>query len=198
MSVFALALSAGAALAAPQDYQERLPAAIQDMELVRTEMAGEQLVAYYGETIGRATLRILPAPQADPRGAAGGDPAGTGETPSAQRALFELLAQNLEQGTNALNEGYTTAPVRLRQIEISGDSDLDGTVLICGMVERQQDGGDAGETRGLLDNLCTAQNGSEVIALSITAPYSDDEMQQNLSQAHLAFAGMLIGQLMRP
>lgn len=192
LPVFATLLATGAAFAAPEDYLDRLPQNIRDMERVEAGMVDDQLVAYYGETIGRATLRIFPAPEADPNGAGAQDGAASGVTPSAQRALFELLAANLAEGTAALGEGYTTEQTRLHQVAANDEAGNQTATLLCGTVARM-----VADTNGLLDNICLLQNNGDIIALSITAPHDSGAMRDQLNTAHQLFAVYLIDSLIR-
>ena len=114
-SAVAVFLTTNLVMAAPEDYKNHIPHNIDGMELMDWGLLDDQLVVYYGESIGRATLRVFPAPEADPRGAQSEDPETSGATPAAQRAMLDLLSENLTLGTNALGDGYTTNPVLFTQ-----------------------------------------------------------------------------------
>jgi hypothetical protein len=70
----ALVLASGAAWAAPADYEDRLPQELNGMALQDAELSDDLLIAYYGQSVGRATLRIIPAPETDASGVAGAEP----------------------------------------------------------------------------------------------------------------------------
>lgn len=186
--------------AAPEDYRDRIPRGIHDMELVDWTMMEDELVAYYGETIGRATLRIFPAPAADPGGEHEEEPATSGETPAAQRALLELLTRNLTEGTGALGEGYATNAIRLFTVRLDGSDALGGGALACGFIERAQaeDRVEEGEERMVLsDRICLTQHEDDILAVSITTPHRPNSMRQDMNEAQITFSGLLIGALLR-
>ncbi|MDF3605254.1 hypothetical protein PE067_03215 [Paracoccus sp. DMF-8] len=54
--------------AAPADYQDALPADVLGMTPREAKLDGDRLIVFYGETVGRATVTIAPAPDADPKG----------------------------------------------------------------------------------------------------------------------------------
>lgn len=190
----ALVLASGAAWAAPADYEDRLPQELNGMALQDAELRDDLLIAYYGQSVGRATLRIIPAPEIDASGVAGDEPEVTGESAAAQRVLFQMLDQNLAAGTNALREGFQFSPVRLMGV------DVDGTVIACGVVERLDtaEATDDGEApMKLIDRICTLQNGEDVLALTITTPVRGQQMEQAMSEGQLVFAGTLIGTILQ-
>ncbi|WFE75790.1 hypothetical protein [Roseinatronobacter sp. S2] len=98
----AIFLTTNSVVAAPEDYADYIPHNINDMELMDWTLLDDQFVAYYGEAIGRATLRIFPAPEADPRGEQAENPETSGATPAAQRAMLDLLSENLTRGNQCL------------------------------------------------------------------------------------------------
>lgn len=189
----ALVLASGAAWAAPADYEDRLPQELNGMALQDAEVRDDLLIAYYGQSVGRATLRIIPAPEIDASGVAGAQPEVTGESAAAQRVLFQLLDQNLAAGTNALREGFQFSPVRLMGV------DVEGTVIACGVVERLEtaEATDDEEPMKLIDRICTLQNGEDVLALTITTPVRGQQMEQAMSEGQLVFAGTLIGTILQ-
>lgn len=196
-SAMALLLMTNSLFAAPEDYADYIPHNINDMELVDWSLLEDQLVAYYGETVGRATLRIFPAPEADPRGAQAEDPETSGATPAAQRAMLDLLSENLAVGTNALGDGYTTNPVRLFSINIGGSEAMAGE-LACGVVERshESEGGDE-RARLLKDRVCLTQNGEDIVAVQITSPSRPGAMASSIDEAQITFSGLLIGTIVQ-
>ncbi len=202
LRTFATALAtttiATAAHATPEDYVPHLPVAIIDMELKEHGMQDGELVAYYGETIGRATLRVLGAPEADENGDEDDRSSVSGETPAAQRAMLDLLSRNLSEGTGALGDGYTTDPVRLFQIDIDGTDAFDGS-LACGFIRRQQSEERAGDEEPMVlsDRVCLTQHQDNIIAVSITTPHRAKSMRQDMDQAQISFSGMLIGAILR-
>lgn len=189
----ALVFASGAAWAAPADYEDRLPQELNGMALQDAELRDDLLIAYYGQSVGRATLRIIPAPETDASGVAGAEPEVTGESAAAQRVLFQMLDQNLAAGTNALREGFQFSPVRLMGI------DVEGTVIACGVVERLEtaEATDDEEPMKLIDRICTLQNGEDVLALTITTPVRGQQMEQAMSEGQLVFAGTLIGTILQ-
>lgn len=189
----ALVFASGTAWAAPADYEDRLPQELNGMALQDAELRGDMLIAYYGQSVGRATLRIIPAPETDASGVAGAEPEVTGESAAAQRVLFQMLDQNLAAGTNALREGFQFSPVRLMGV------DVEGTVIACGVVERLEtaEATDDEEPMKLIDRICTLQNGEDVLALTITTPVRGQQMEQAMSEGQLVFAGTLIGTILQ-
>ncbi|MFD1913782.1 hypothetical protein [Halodurantibacterium flavum] len=197
MTALAL-LAATQAAAAPEDYADYIPHNINDMELVDYALLENEFVAYYGETIGRATLRIFPAPGADANGQHAEDPPTSGETPAAQRAMLDLLSRNLSEGTNALGEGYVTNPVRLFMIRIDGGDAMAGS-LACGYIERTQaeDRVEEGaEPMALSDRICLTQDGDDIVSVSITTP-NRPSMPLNVDDAQITFSGLLIGTIIQ-
>ncbi|WP_409700823.1 hypothetical protein [Yoonia sp.] len=191
-SITTALLAPGLALAAPEDYADHVPHNIRDMELQDWSMDDDILTAFYGETIGRATLRIFPAPQADPAGAAAGETSGS--TPAAQRAMLDLLSRNLDVGTNALGDGYTTNPVRLFSIRLDGGDALEGE-LACGYIERVQADERADADAGpmsLSDRICVSQHEDDIISVYITTP-NRESLPLDVESAQINFAGQLIG-----
>ena len=191
----ATSLAATVAHASPEDYADLLPGAINDMQLVESDMVDGSLVAYYGETIGRATLRIEPVLAADPNGAHEKEAVRTGTSPTAQRALYQLLDANIEAGTGALGEGYIFHAPRL--ITVNVDGTVADAELSCATVQREQaeSAVDEGEDRlKLVDRICVFQENDVVISTSITTPMSADGNRDEFYQsAHLQFSGYLIG-----
>lgn len=157
-------LTIGPARAAPQDYRDKLLANVLGMTVKNVRSDDGRLVAFYGETIGRATVTISPSLAADPGGAAA---TGTSPTPSAQRALMQLVDQNLATGTRALGEGYATSTVRVDGLEVNGKRAL------CSLIERSQaeDRVQPGKERiFLLDRICAAQVGEDIVTVHVTTP----------------------------
>lgn len=190
-------LATTAVHALPADYADRLPAAINDMQLIDSDMVDGSLVAYYGETIGRATLRIEPVIPADPNGAHESEDVRTGTSPTAQRALYQLLDANIEAGTGTLGEGYIFHAPRL--ITVNVDGDVADAELSCATVQREQaeDAVDEKKNRlKLVDRICVFQEGDVVISTSITTPMNaDGDRDEFYQSAHLQFSGYLIGGL---
>lgn len=187
------------ALAAPGDYAERLPLAIHDMELQEWDDADGEIVAYYGESIGRATLWIVPAPDADPDGHHESEAQLSGETPASQLALADWTSRNLRNGTAALGDGYTLSAVRNVSIRLDGHESIDDVPISCAVIERQQaeDAVEDGKERlDLVDRICTIQNGEDVLITSITTPHNETHQDQ-VQQQQLMFAGLLLGSLVR-
>lgn len=197
-TALATTMIATAAAASPENYVEHLPVAVIDMELKEHGMRDGELVAYYGETIGRATLRVFKAPLADVDGDESVQSTVSGETPAAQKAMLDLLSQNLAEGTGALGEGYTTDPVRLFQINVDGTDAFDGS-LACGFIRREQSEERAGEEEPMVlsDRVCLTQHRNDIIAVSITTPHRPKSMRQDMDQAQISFSGMLIGAILR-
>jgi len=177
-------LSAIPAWAVPADYKDVLPADVLGMTPKQVREEGGRLVVFYGESVGRATLTVSPAPEADPDGAE----AMEGDTPSAQRVLMQLVESNLAAGTGALGPGYATAPVQVNSL------DVDGRKALCALVERSQaeDSVEEGKEQiFLLDRICAAQNGEDVISVSVTTPITED-MRRKITSDQLGFSGILI------
>lgn len=183
--------------ASPADYADRLPSAINDMELIESKTVQGSLVAYYGESIGRATLRIEPIIPADPKGAHESENVRSGTSPTAQRALYQLLDANIEAGTGALGEGYIFHAPRLIAVNIDGN--VADAELSCATVQREQaeDAVSEGNDRlKLVDRICVFQENDVVISTSITTPMNADSDRDEFYQsAHLQFSGYLIGGL---
>lgn len=190
--------STNLSFAAADKYREHLPEAVIDMKLVDSSMKDGELIAYYGETIGRATLRIFPAPAADPNGASETKTVTSGETPAAQKALLDLLSRNLTEGTGALGSNYTTNPIRLFVIEVEGSSELANGSVACGFIERHQseDQIKNGKKMVLADRVCLTQHDDDILAVSITTPYYPDTTKQDFNQAQITFSGLLIGNIL--
>lgn len=186
-----------AATAAPEDYQEHLPVSIHDMELKEWDITDDKLIAYYGETIGRATLWVIPAPEADPKGAHEQEAQLSGETPASQLVLMERIAKNLREGTGALGDGYAFSAVRTVSIRLDGHDAIDDVPISCGVIERHQAEDADRETRlDLVDRICTIQHGEDVLVSSITTPHDEGQRPQ-IEQAQLTFTGLLLGALVR-
>lgn len=178
-------LLAGSAQAAPQDYKDKLPANVLGMTVKSVRQDGDRLIAFYGETVGRATVTVSPSPEADPGGASA---ASTGATPSAQRALIQLLDLNLATGTKALGEGYATSTARLDGLKV------DQTTALCGLIERSQaeDAIAPGRERMfLLDRLCASQIRQEVVTVHVTTPMTE-AMRKKVMSDQLGFSGIVI------
>lgn len=192
-------LMPGLLAAAPEDYADYIPHNIRDMELKDYAMGDGVFTAFYGETIGRATLRIFPAPEADPAGEMAEVPQTAGSTPAAQRAMLDLLSRNLTEGTNALGEGYTTNPVRLFSVSIDGGEGMEGE-LACGYIERRQDearASDDDEPMVLSDRICLTQRGEDILAVLITTPHRPDSTPLDVENAQISFSGLLIGTIVQ-
>ena len=86
-------LHSSAALAAPQDFQDKLPPDVLGMTVKHAKESDGRLLVFYGETVGRATVTIAPALEADTIKSP--SITGMGVTPSAQRSLMQAIDQNL-------------------------------------------------------------------------------------------------------
>lgn len=141
------------AVAAPAEYRDKFPAEIMNMTPRQSEIVENRATVFYAGPVGRATVTIVPAtsPDAD------------GITPSAQKALSELMARNFENGTKALGDGYTTEPMNVSQLK------ADGINIICGSVVRKQKPGD--KQLNLMDRDCVTQHKSDLLRVYVTTPY---------------------------
>ncbi len=177
--------------AAPSDYQDSLPADVLGMTPREAKLDGDRLIAFYGETVGRATVTIAPAPDADPKGENESADIPEGQTPAAQLVLMQQLGQNLSRGTNALGADYVTGPIRIDGLEV------DDKAAICGIIEREQAEdqiADGKEQMFLLDRVCAAQIGEDVVSVYVTTPISE-QMREKLASDQLGFAAIVIAAL---
>lgn len=177
--------------AAPADYQDALPADVLGMTPREAKLDGDRLIVFYGETVGRATVTIAPAPDADPKGENDSADAPEGQTPAAQVVLMQQLGQNLSRGTNALGDGYATGPVRIDGLEV------DDKAAICGIIEREEAEDQVAEGKDrmfLLDRICAAQIGEDVVSVYITTPINE-QMREKFTSDQLGFAAIVIAAL---
>ncbi|RJE89467.1 hypothetical protein [Paracoccus onubensis] len=184
-------LTAAPLYAAPRDYEDSLPADVLGMTPKEAKMDGDRLIVFYGESIGRATVTIMPAPDADPNSASANAEAPEGQTPAAQLVLTQQLSQNLSRGTNALGDDYKTEPARIDGLEVDDKS------AICGIIERRQaeeQVADGKEPMILLDRVCTAQLGDDVVSVYVTTPISEN-MREKLTKDQLGFSAIVIATL---
>jgi len=185
IALFCLGLtSASLALAAPQDYQGKLPAEVEDgMTVKQATIENGKLIVFYGEGIGRATVTISPRQEADPGSAR---TTSGGATPSAQRALFQLMDQNLATGTKALGNGYATSTASLHDMKVDGRK----RAAICGLIERSQ--AKAGEKQlFLFEHFCASQIGDDIVTVYITTPMPQ-EARDHVINKQVKFAGIII------
>lgn len=177
--------------AAPLDYQDKLPADVLGMTPRDAKVDGDKLIVFYGETVGRATVTIAPALDADPGGFDANADAPEGQTPAAQLVLMQQLGQNLSRGTDALGENYKTNPVRIDGLEV------DDKAAMCGIIEREQaadEVDDGKEQMFLLDRVCTAQIDDDVVSVYVTTPINK-QMREKFSSDQLGFAAIIIASL---
>lgn len=151
----------------------------------------DRLIVFYGETVGRATVTITPAPAADPGGVTANADRPEGQTPVAQLVLVQRLGENLSRGTKALGEGYTIYPVRIDGLEV------DDRTAICGVIEREQaedQATDGEEPMLLLDRICAAQIGEDVVTVYVTTP-TNGQMRERFNADQLGFSAIIIAGL---
>lgn len=186
-----LVFSGGPSRSAPREYEARLPQEIIGMKLVRLKVQENELIAYYGQKIGRATLKIFPSPGAEPGSVSAASPRARGPTPAAQRALIQAVDHNLATGTKAVGPDYETGLVRIAAVKV------DDGAFICATVERRSGASRPEKTRiSLLDRICATQNGPDVITLFITSPHRGRQAREALSRAQLGFTGILFNVLL--
>ena len=184
-------LFAPAAQATPADFADRLPATILDMRQVKHDVENGDLIALYESSTGRATVRVTPAPEADPSGAwARGDLAPHGVTPSSERMLMLMMADNLAHGTRGLGEGYVLTELSFETMTLGDVS------AHCALALREQPGKAAARLM-LRWRLCAAQSGADVVTISVQVPAEASYLDQ-AKAAQLAFAREVLGKLLEP
>ncbi len=190
-ALLGLGLSASAALADPEDFKDKLPETILEMKQVKLDLDGGDLIAFYEGPAGRSTIRITPAPEADPDGAwdMGKLPL-RGVTPSAQRQLMVMMDANLSNGTKGLGEGYELSELKFDSLTMG---DVSAT---CALPLRKQPG-EAADLLYMAWRICTAQNGSDMITISTLAPTEAAQLGQ-LRPVQVAYTGEVLMRLLDP
>nr|WP_162707452.1 hypothetical protein [Brucella anthropi] len=179
-------LYSSAALAAPLDFQDKLPADVLGMTVKHAKESEGRLIVFYGETVGRATVTIAPALEADTIKSSSATEMGV--TPSAQRSLMQAIDQNLAGGTKALGIGYETSPTKISAL------DVDGKQAICALIERTQAKSNIASGKKqmfLLDRICTSQIGADTVMVYVTTPINE-QMRKKITEDQLGFSAIIV------
>lgn len=188
-----VALLASQVHAAPADYKDKLPEDVSGMKRMEVSEDQGNLIAFYGETIGRATVTIMPAPSpADGESGFDGSVV-SGKTVAAQRVLLRAVEQNLEAGTKALGDKYDTSMPRFEPVTMNDEAGKVLMELSCASLLRRNPEGGA-EPVALLDRLCVAAKGDEVILQRVTTPLAMSDTDK-VNNEQLAFIGELTDRL---
>jgi hypothetical protein len=171
------ALALPAAARSLQDFERGLPQDIQRMH--RTEaspgLRGNELVVYYGQSAGRATVFIRPL----------ASPAPDGRGPVAEGQLRQAVETDLKRGAPVLGDTYWTGDPKTHTI------DAEGVGLTCRTIERRQ-GGEATspDQIRLLNRWCMTVMDNHILAIHLTTPFKE-EMADYVDKAQVGFIGQL-------
>ncbi|WP_459615849.1 hypothetical protein [Bordetella sp. 2513F-2] len=166
-------LAATPAYADVTELEQRLPKEVEGMRLLKVQtlpQEGGKIVAHYGESVGRGTVYLIPAPDAGSKF--------EGPSQLAQLAMLEAAANNIRQGTKALGESYESGVVVASTVKVSS------LMLTCSSLERRQR--EQKDPLNLRDLQCFFQISDSIVGIMVTTPFKN-AMRQKIADAQLKY-----------